>query len=173
MRKENAQLKTDKAAVVNTLQQMMSQEQFKSLRKEAEESEDVKRKVLKEYMAKKQALRKEEEMMNKTLKDKDEDISILKQKGQELELEHDSLQSSKTQLTSERDALNTDKQHLLQTVQALMRENSNFKDQLRRCPANQVSPVQPARKPITSRPLVQQDPTAVMGATSLIDGYLA
>eukprot|EP00746_Dinoflagellata_sp_MGD_P166521 gnl/MRDRNA2_/MRDRNA2_96458_c0_seq1.p1 gnl/MRDRNA2_/MRDRNA2_96458_c0~~gnl/MRDRNA2_/MRDRNA2_96458_c0_seq1.p1 ORF type:complete len:539 (-),score=137.93 gnl/MRDRNA2_/MRDRNA2_96458_c0_seq1:101-1717(-) len=168
MRQENKQLKTDKDAVVKTLQQLMSEEQFSGLRRQAQEAQDVSRKVLKEYLVKKQALKKEEEAVNKTLKDKDEDIQMLQQKGQELELEHDTLQASKTRLQTERDTLAEDKQHLLKTVQALMRSNSDFQAQLKRCPASQV---QPPKKPVLANPI--EDPTAVMGATSMIDGYLA
>lgn len=168
MRQENAQLKTDKDAVVNTLQKLMSEEQFKEMRHQGEEAQELQQKLLKEYLAKKKALKKEEEAVNKTLKDKDEDISVLQQKGQELELEHNTLQASKTRLQTERDTLAEDKQHLLKTVQALMRSNSDFQAKLKRCPASQV---QPPQKPALAKPA--QDPTAVMGATSMIEGYLA
>lgn len=170
MRKENEQLKTDKDAVVKTLQQLMSEDQFKGLRREAEESQDLQRKLLKEFLAKKQALKKEEEAVNKTLKDKVEDIQQLQQKGQELELEHDTLQASKTHLQMERDALASDKQHLLKTVQALMRSNADFQAQLKRCPAEHPRSLQNSS---LSKLGSSGDPTAVMGATSMIDGYLA
>jgi len=170
MRKENAQLKTDKDAVVKTLQDLMSEENFKGLRHQAQEAQDLKVKLTKEFLAKEQKVKKEEERMKGQLKDRDEDEKLLQQKGQELEMEHDSLKATETRLQNERDVLATDKDHLLKTVQSLMRQNMVFKEELARCPNKQS---QLAQKPVNVRPAAREDPTAVMGATSTIDAYLA
>jgi len=143
LKRQNADLKTDKAGLVSSVQQMLANSNAFKLETSMKESKEAEAELRQKYEKKMEALKKREEEIQDKSDDAREVLQQLQAQNVDLEKSNGALKSELAESQKKATELSSDKGHLMESLQNLLRQNTQYQNQI----ADMKRKLQEAKKP--------------------------